>query len=323
MKQILFLLILIISFSSCKTLKNNSAKKQIENEDVISFNKGTTVFEVYENLYLESNLKDLDTTSQKGKIKFEIYTSEKENILDLAFEKFEEFTEKFPNSKLYHKALFNLALISSKLEYEEDEIKYLNMILSSNANDKEKSGRSGLMSNPYANFKNDASSRLTEIYLQNGNFKKALEFAKLNEKYPYQHFCGNAHASNQIYNAEKYGKIYNGLGNTDKALSYLLPNIFNNGLANNSDLVELTFEILTKNNNLSHLKTEFNNSIDNFYSKERKEGKEEWTNYYIKFLNYEIEIPSWNIGYEPDKEKIKTELIKTIKKSELYIMLNN
>jgi len=213
-------------------------------------------------------------------------------------------------------------LISSKLEYEEDEIKYLNMILTSNANDKEKSGRSGLMSNPYANFKNDASSRLTEIYIQNGNFKKALEFAKLNEKYPYQHFCGNAHASNQIYNAEKYGKIYNGLGNTEKALSYLLPNIFNNGLANNSELVELTFEILTESNNLSKLKTEFNNSIDNLYSKEIKDGKDEWTNYYIKFQNYEIEIPSWNIVYEPDKEKIKTELIKTIKKSEFYVILN-
>ena len=49
-------------------------------------------------LYLESNIKNLDTTSLKGKIKFEIYTSEKEDILDLAFEKFEEFTEKYPNS---------------------------------------------------------------------------------------------------------------------------------------------------------------------------------------------------------------------------------
>ena len=323
MKNILIIFIIFFGVSSCKTLQNKSKEKALVSEDIILFNKGVSIYEVVKELYLEDKIEKIDTLTQKGKIKYEILVDEKESILDLAFEKFEEYTEKYPKSKLYHKALYNLAQISSQIEYYEDEeIKYLNLILSSDANDKENSGRSGLMSNPYANFKNEASKRLTEIYIEKEDFKKALEYAELNKKYPYQHFCGNAIEADEIYNAETYGRIYYGLGNTKKALDFLLPKIFENGFASNSSLVELTYSILLKEFKLPYLKNEFSKSIQNFYSKKSTEYTIERNLYYIKFLENEIEIPNWTLFVEYDRTIKEKDIEKIIKQTEFYKKLN-
>jgi len=319
MKQIYLILILFLSITSCKSLKNGPSS-EIDNNDIVLFEKGVSIFEVIEETSFDYELKEIDTTSEKGKIQFDILTSKKEDILDYATEQFTELITKYPQSKLYHKALYNLAHINSILEYEKNEIKYLKMILASNANDKEKSGRSGLMSNPYANFKNEASSRLTEIYIKEKDFNKALEYAELNKKYPLQHFCGNAHAADEINHAHKYGEIYNGLGETQKSLDYLLPKIFNNGLASNSELIKLTYDILSNNYDLKYLKNEFDNSIKNYYS--RKDKDEEWNKYFIKFLNVEIEILNSDFLFDYAETKDKSEIISSIKKSEFYLTLN-
>lgn len=321
MKKYYLLILSGLILTSCKSLKNNSAN-QNEITDIDYFNKGVTIFEVIDETSFDYELKNIDTTTYEGKVKYETLNSKKEDILDFAFEQFEKVIEEYPNSKVYHKSLYNLAHISSLMDDEDYEIKYLKMILVSDANDKENSGRSGLMSNPYANFKNEASNRLTEIYIEKGDFNEALNFKQINEKYPLQHFCGNAFASNDIYNAKQYAQIYLGLGETKKALSYLLPNVFDNGLANNSDLVKLTVETLKRNYELSLLKKEFGNSIEHIYSRVEKQNKNEWTNYYIKYFDTEIEIPSWKLSYETDKEKLKTDLEQTIKETEFYKSLN-
>ena len=256
MKKYYLYILTVLILTSCSSLKNSSST-QNENLDVAIFNKGVAVFEVLDETSFDYELKNIDTTTIEGKIKHETLYDKKEDILDFAFEQFEKIIEDYPNSKLYHKSLYNLAQISSQLDYEEDEIKYLQMIINSNANDKENSGRSGLMANPYANFKNKASSRLTEIYIKKGEFKTALDYKKINEKYPFQHFCGNAFAADEIYNAKQYAKIYIGLGNNEKVLDYLLPHILNNGLTSNSGLVDLTIETLKKNYNESLIKNEF------------------------------------------------------------------
>lgn len=192
------------------------------------------------------------------------------------------------------------------------------MILSSDANDKENSGRNGLMANPFANFKNEASNRLTEIYILKKDFKKALEYAELNKKYPYQHFCGNAIEADKIYNAKIYGEIYYGLGNTKKALSYLLPKIFENGFANNSNLVELTYNILFKEFEPQFIKKEFEKSIQNFYSRKSTEYTIERNLYYINFLNNEIEVPNWTLFVEYDRTIKEKDIEKIIKQTEFY-----
>lgn len=318
MKKYYLFIVSALILTSCHSLKG-SLYSQDEKTDMDYFNKGVTIFEVIDETSFEYDLKSIDTTANEGKARYETLNSKKEDILDFAFEQFLKIIEEYPNSKVYHKSLYNLAYISSLEDDEDNEIKYLKMILESNANDKENSGRSGIMSNPYANFKNHASKRLTAIYLAKGEFKTALNFKQINEKYPLQHFCGNAFAEDEIYSAIQYAEIFIGLGEPQKALSYLLPNIFNNGLADNSDLVELTAKTLKDNYKLASLIKDFKNSIDNIYSRVEKQNQNTWTNYYIKYLDTEIEIPIWEIGYyETDSEKMKSECEKIISESEFY-----
>lgn len=319
-KNYVFILTILI-LTSCSSLKKRTSTKE-EKLDFTIFNKGVAIFEVIDETSFDYELESIDTTTVEGKIKYETLYEKKEDILDFAFEQFEKVINDYPNSELYHKSLYNLAHISSLMDYEKDEVKYLEMILKSDANDKEDSGRSGLMTNPYANFKNEASNRLTEIYTNKGEFDTALKYKKINEKYPLQHFCGNAFAEDEIYNAKQYAKIYIGLGYNEKALSYLLPHIFNNGLASNSSLVELTINFLKDNYSQEKLKADFENSTKNIYSKVEKNGDSEWTKYYIKYFSSEIEIPSWSLSFEIDTEKTKSELEKTINESEFYKKLN-
>ena len=173
MKKYYFYILPILFLTSCSSLKNSSST-QNEKFDIVLFNKGVTIFEIIDETSFEYELKKIDTTTVKGKVKYETLNNKKEDILDYALEQFEKVIEEYPNSKLYHKSLYNLAHINSLMDYEEDEIKYLKMILSSNANDKENSGRNGLMANPYANFKNEASNRLTEIYIKKGDYKNCF-----------------------------------------------------------------------------------------------------------------------------------------------------
>ena len=321
MKKYYLYILTVLILTSCSSLKNSSST-QNEKSDIDIFNKGVTIFEVLEETSFNYELRTIDTTEIEGKIKYETLYNKKEDILDIAFEQFEKIIENYPNSKLYHKSLYNLAKISSQLDYEKDEIKYLQMLLNSNANDKENSGRNGIMANPFANFKNEASSRLAEIYIDKGNFEEALDYKLINEKHPFQHFCGNAYAEDEIYNAQQYAKIYIGLGKNEKVLDYLLPHIINNGLASNSELVDLTIHFLKDNYSKSELEMDFEMSIKNIYSKVEKNGDDEWANYYIKYFDTEIEIPSWNLSFETDNEKIKSELEKTVRVSKFYKKLN-
>lgn len=319
-KNYLFILTILI-LTSCSSLKKRTSTKE-EKLDFTIFNKGVTIFEIIEEANFNDELESIDTTTVEGKIKYETLYEKKEDILDFAFEQFEKVINNYPNSELYHKSLYNLAHISSFMGYEKNEVKYLEMILKSDANDRKDSARSDLMINTYANFKHEANNRLIEIYINKGEFDTALKYIKNNKKYPLQHFCGNAFAEDEIYNAKQYARIYIGLGYNEKALSYLLPHIFNDGLASNSSLVELTINFLKDNYPEEKLKVDFENSIKNIYSKVEKKGDNEWTKYYIKYFSYEIEIPSWNLSFEADKEKTKSKLEKTITESEFYKKLN-
>ncbi len=316
MKQLYKVLLFLLLFASCKSLKKNDSDM-----DTVLFNKGLAIFEVIEEAGFDYELEKIDTTTTEGQIKFETLATKKEDILDFALEQFESLADKYPDSKLYPKALYNLAHICSILEYEQDEINYLKKILNSDANDKEDSGRKGLMSNPYANFKNDASNRLVEIYINKGDFDKALTYQKLNEKYPFQHFCGNAFAEDELKTAEKYAKIYNGKGDTEKALKYLLPHLFDHGLANNLFLVKLTIETLKKDNSISAIQAKFDQSIRAIYSKKHR-SKDAWASYYIRFQDTEIRIPTWNLRHGLDKKEIEAEIEQSILVSTFYKMLH-
>ncbi len=315
MKSIYSITVIIFLITACAPI-----------DDLILFNKGVAIFEIIDEANFNDELQHIDTTTLEGKITHKTLLNKRDDILKSAIDKFEQVIKNYPNSKLYHKSIYSLAHIHRLLNNENDEIKYLKIILVSNANDFENSGRNGLMDNPYANFKYEASNRLAQIYANRGEFKTALQYKKINEKHPFIHFCGNAFLEEEIYNTKLYAQIFTGLGEKEKALSYLLPHIFHNGLKPNSELVNTTITLLKNNYNSNTLQKDFEKSINNIYSKVIGKGNDKRFGFCFQFLDVEIKIPIWLLGVHLNnlktKQEIKKELKAIIKESEFYQKLN-
>jgi tetratricopeptide (TPR) repeat protein len=320
MKSFLLLIVCAFLFTSCASLQDKSSMIK-EQEETILFTKAFSYFEVIEKTYVDWKFEQLDTTTTKGKIEYKLLADRKESLLELSLDTYEEFITAYPKSKLVPKALYNLAHINSLLGETEEEISYLQQLLAAKANDRDASGRNGLMENPYANYKHEASWRLTQIYIDKGDFEKALAYKKINDTYPLQHFCGNAFAAEEIFNAQAYGAIYHGMGKTKKALHYLLPHIFENGFADNKELVTQTIAILKEQNDIDTIKSSLKNAMSNISTKTELKNDYEWTNYYITFQDTEILVPSWGI-FEEDENLIREKISERIQTSEFYKRLH-
>ena len=136
------------------------------------------------------------------------------------------------------------------------------------------------------------------------------------------HFCGNEYAADEIYMSELYAKAYVGLNEPDKALKVLLPHLLENGLADNSDLVVLTTEILLKKYSRNELKTLFEIAFKTYKTeKVKQKDSDEYERYYITFLSTDIEMNSWQLDFvELDKRQAVIENI--YKHSQFYKLLN-
>lgn len=283
-----------------------------QHEDIALLGRGNALFEIiYYDLELDSKLENLDTSTVEGKIRYEILSEQKEEILETSLEYFEELIEEYPESELYFRAMNNAAAVSNQLGYEDEAIKYYKTILGSKAKDNEKGGVGfGIMAEPYALYKNRACKYLAEIYIARKEYTQAIKYIDLTETYPYQHFCGNEYAANDIYIATLYTKSYRGLGDTKKALNYSLPQVFNSGLANNRNLVELTVEILKEDFDLKAIKKELEKASKEYYTEKRKKEKYEWIEYCITFLDIKIELPSYDLELAEDIDQAVKDIIE-------------
>ncbi|WP_396147911.1 tol-pal system YbgF family protein [Flavobacterium sp.] len=288
-------------------------QKKNSNEDLILFEKTVAIQELLnDELSQFINPKDTIDMDYEEKIKSQIAIEIKENVLEKVIQNYTELISEYPKSKLIFRALNNKGFAELELEYYGEAEKTFLKILNSDANDKEKGGiGSGLMGEPYANYKNRACKILADLELKKENFTNALKYLDTTKKYPYQHFCGNEFASEEIYMAEMYSKCYLGLNQYDKAYDILLPNIIENGLASNSELIEITFNALLKNYKKEDLKSQFENSFKNVIAQKETRNKNEYTYYYINFLNRKIELSSWKLNEmlnEQEREKITAEI---------------
>lgn len=277
-----FTFLIFLTFSSTLIAQN-------ENEDLAIFNKGEAVYNlIYEDFDIQYELDHLDTTMVEEKIEYEVLKEMKSSILERSLEYYEDLIEDYPNSKLFYRALNNAALISNQLDYKDEAIEYYNQILNSDANDKEEGGvGSGLMAEPYALYKNRAAKSLAEIYLSQENFNKAIEYINLTKKYPYQHFCGNEYAADEIYIATLYTKAYLGLGKVKDGLDYSLPHVFFNGLADNSEIQILALETIKKN----FSKKEIDSELDKALNSIKMVDKEDYQVGVITLFGRNIQLP--------------------------------
>jgi hypothetical protein len=288
-------------------------------KDALLFEKGLLLQQlVDEDLELNKVINSKDSLKQKKEFASDI----KETILEKALEYYQELIDSFPKSNLFFRTLNNKGFIELALDYKNEATKTFLMIIESKAEDKEKGGiGTGLMAEPYANYKNRASKTLAEIFIKDRSFQEALNYLELTQKYPYRHFCGNEYAADEIYMCELYAKCYLGLKNNKKAIEVLLPNLIENGLANNSEIVELTFRTLIQQYSKEELKIKFKQAFANYAIEKIKKNDYEYEKYYITFLGVKIELPSWELeNTKPEKRQYIIDII--LNESEFFKLLN-
>lgn len=287
-------------------------------KDELLFEQGLLLHQLIdEDLELDETINSEDTTNKEFALDI------KETILEKSIKFYQELIDSFPQSNLLFRALNNKGFAELTLKKDNEAKKTFQKILDSKADDKEKGGiGSGIMAEPYANYKNRAAKILASICIKETNYEEALKYLDLTKKYPYRHFCGNEYAADDIYMSELYAKCYLGLNDTDKALKILLPNLLENGLASNSDLVVLTTETLLKKYSKDELKTLFENAFKTYKTEKIKpKNSDEYEKYYITFLDTDIEISSWRFEFmQPDERQKEIESI--YKKSKFYKLLN-
>ncbi|RZJ71292.1 hypothetical protein [Flavobacterium sp.] len=165
---------------------------------------------------------------------------------------FRKFLTDFPNSDYKPRAHYNLGELLWQNHKVIEAANVFTQILDADYNETEAYG--GIMEQ-YALYKNRSASNLAEIYLYIENYELAEKYLVMADKdYPYQHFCGNELTADAIYKAKMYGSIYLGQGKTDKAISVMLPHLFNTGLASNDQLLSVLEKALVKRYTNAELK---------------------------------------------------------------------
>lgn len=310
---ILTLLLLLIG-----QLAFGQKSKNIQKDELL-FEKGLLMQEFIDDLYLEETIEDTTITNREKNLAIDV----KETSLKKAIKFYQELIDSFPKSNLLFRALNNKGFAELTLKKDKEAKKTFQKILDSKADDKEKGGiGSGLMGEPYANYKNRAAKTVASICIKENNHSEAIKYLDLTKKFPYRHFCGNEYAADEIYMSELYAKCYLGLNDTAKALKILLPNLLENGLANNSDLVVLTTETLLKKYSKDELKTFFENAFKTYkMEKIKPKDSDEYERYYITFLSTDIEINFWRLELV-EQDKKQTEIENIYKTSQFYKLLN-
>lgn len=301
MKKIIFLFLCCFITNSIFSQKN---------EDLVLFGKGNALYEmVHYELFIDNKLINLDTSNIEEKIKYHLLKEQKGVMLEKALEYFEELIEDFPESDLLYRTVNHAALIAHQLNYEEKAIEYYKTIMTTK--DNKKSDVEDVFMAGSSFYKNSACKSLAEIYIKKGKYTEAIKYIDLVKKYPYQTFCGNDYAADDIYMATLYTQSYMGLKDVKNALKYALPHIFFNGLAENNEIVELTVQLLKEHYDIKQIEAEFSAACKAYFSEQKKHKKQEWTTYYISFLDTKIPLSFYELDvYELDSSGDLNEIMK-------------
>jgi tetratricopeptide (TPR) repeat protein len=153
----------------------------------------------------------------------------------------------------------------------------------------------GIMGEPYALYKNNSAKRLAEIALIEKNYSAALNYTDLFYRvYPYHHFCGNEYKSDEIYVAYTYARCYQGLQQTDRAISSLLPECMYSGLASNGYVVEMACDLIREKYSKEQIRQELEQAVSQVKFKTRGKGRYKYDYYYTRVFGREMEITMYS-----------------------------
>jgi tetratricopeptide (TPR) repeat protein len=183
----------------------------------------------------------------------------------LALADFYYIVNNHPKNEIFPSAYYNIGFTYYKKQDDTNAIKVFRNILKGNFNDLESSGSPGIMSDPYANYKHNAASLLSDIYEGRAAYDTALFYlAQSDTVYGYRHFCGNEQMANGLSNAIRYANIYEHLKQVSNAERILLSFSFPSGLASNQGVLEALRALFEKYENPERLRVELKKSINNY-----------------------------------------------------------
>ena len=135
-------------------------------KDELLFAQGVLLHELIdEDLELHEVINSDDTTNKDFAIDVQ------EAILKKAIKYYQELIDSFPKSNLLFRALNNKGYAELTLGKDKEAKKTFQKIIDSKADDKEKGGiGSGIMAEPYANYKNRSAKILASIYIKETNY---------------------------------------------------------------------------------------------------------------------------------------------------------
>jgi len=309
------ILLVIFTFSNLLV----AAQKKTISKDEMIFQNGVLYQKlVDDDLELDKIIDSKDTPVGKKEYALDL----KMVILEKAIAAYNELIEKFPKSAFLFRALNNKAFAELSLNRTEAAKVTFKSLLNSDADDAEKGGiGSGIMGEPYANYKNRAAKTFASIYIKDSNYAEAIVYLDLTKKYPYMHFCGNEYAADEIYMTILYAKCFLGLNDNQKAIQILLPKILDNNLADNSEVVDMAYKTLTKTYTKEQLKALFEDAFKKIEVEKIKTKKQDDTRYYITFIDTKIELQSMWYGGLIEPTDIHAAAEKFCKKTTFYKLL--
>lgn len=260
-----------------------------------------------------SSLAFGQTFSEKVFLYRIINTYENDSV-EFAKNEFSDFIKTKPTSDYQIIAIYYLAEIAHLQANFEEAISLYKQVLNLTVPDSIEQ-----------NYKNFSTKELAEIYIDKKEYKKAIKYLDLTKKeYPYQHFCGNGYAADEIYTANLYAECYIALENYKKAIDLLSPHMFNNGLADNSRLVKNLYSAYLKVYTKSEIKNEFLLAEKTLQIEEEKINEETYLQPFIEIFNRKVFVPTLSFldwEFEISKmtdEQRKQKCMEDILHSEIY-----
>ncbi|TCJ17598.1 hypothetical protein EPD60_05230 [Flaviaesturariibacter flavus] len=196
------------------------------------------------------------------------------------------------NDALFGHALYNLGVTYYRRNLPDSAKECFRRLLFFDLDEFDRGGRGeGIMGEPYAQYKHNSCEMLATIALKESDYGLALEYIrKFDVEYPYQHFCGNEYKAFDYYLATMYARAYCGLGDTARAISVLLPHVFDEGLASNAAVLRLLLPLLRSRYDLAQLSGELYEAAGRLQTGSEKINGRSYERTWVAFLNQKIEV---------------------------------
>ncbi len=273
---------------------------------------------VYYHLELDYLISIVDTSTIKGKARREIYLEQKEELLRKALSNYEELILEYPTSTLYYRALNNQGILQFELKFYYAAKKSFLEVLNSDVQDEEEvSVGHGLMAENFANYRRRASEMLYKIEFIQGNYLEAKKYLEESEKYPYYHWCGNAHEDKNFWLDYQRSKIAFKLENIEEARKIMIPHLFTRKIRTDTELREYLLELLYHDLTKETLIQEFEKAIDLYYTKKKKVDSN-YFDYYIPFLGEALKV---DIYRPKNKDEALNMIRRKVESQLIYILI--